>query len=331
MQRTTLLLAVFASVLVLGPSLGTVRAQDDDLRAKKETAARKLMEVSSEDGFAKQTMGRILATFEQAPSGVSAEFIAKFKEMADIEELADLTVKIYVERLDLEEMEAAIEFYESPMGKRYLRKRAAMTQETLRVTEQWAREKTPEIVAALEEADLPSLPEREGRLTCRQNLNYLGKSYLIWRMEHRGSPQYTGSAFFLSLRKKREILKGDESKLICPGDQCVIRPNTPDQQDRYDDVDLQDIPSDMCSYAMRDFERYPLDPSATTLQIIACDRMGTNGRTSHHKDGLNILFDNISTQFMSREDLGIGPAALIIVGPDSPHPMLKKVIAIPAK
>ncbi len=186
-------------------------------------------------------------------------------------------------------------------------------------------------VRQLESLDESILLERQCRLTCRQNLNYLGISYLSWRNEHQGSPQYTGSAFFLSLRKKREICHGDESKLLCPGDQEVAFPGTDEDRNRWDELDLSDIPSDMCSYEMRDFERYPLDPSATTLQIIACDRMGTNGRTSHHTDGLNILRDNFSAKFMSRADLGIGPDEPIIVGPDSPHPMLKKVVAIHAK
>ncbi len=173
---------------------------------------------------------------------------------------------------------------------------------------------------------IPVVQERSNRLTCQQNLSDLGKLFITWRQENPNKPPYSGAALFLYFRQKGEILKGDESKLICPGDQGVIRPDTPDQQDRYDDVDLQDIPDDMCSYAVRDFRNYPLLVDAKELQIIACDRNGVNGHTMQHKDGLVMLRDNGSAQYMDREKLGISGDAEIVVGPDSGHDKLKRVV-----
>ena len=173
--------------------------------------------------------------------------------------------------------------------------------------------------------------ESRRRLTCSRNLADLGKFYVIWRMENPGKPKYSGTALFLYFRKKREIKRGSEETLLCPGDLHVVFPKTDEDRKRWDEVDLSNIPDDMCSYAVRDFERYPIDLNATTVQIIACDRMGTNGRTSHHRGGLNVLFDNASAKFLNREALGLAPDEPIMVGPDSPHPMLKKVVYVPAR
>ena len=118
--------------------------------------------------------------------------------------------------------------------------------------------------------------------------------------------------------------------LLCPGDEEVSFPNTDEDRMRWDEVDLMNIPADMCSYAVRDFATYPI-PTDGQVHIIACDRMGRDGRTSHHRDGLNVLFDTGHVKFMSREDLGLAPDAPIIVGPDSLHPMLKKVVYAPAR
>ena len=81
-----------------------------------------------------------------------------------------------------------------------------------------------------------------------------------------------------------------------------------------------------CSYAVRDFKRFPLDPNSKELEIIACDRMGPEGRTSHHRDGLCVLFSNGSMKFMDRAALGIDPWGEFTVGPDSTHSELKKVV-----
>ena len=173
---------------------------------------------------------------------------------------------------------------------------------------------------------IPVVQERSRRLTCSQNLSDLGKLYQIWRMENPGKPKYSGTALFLHFRKKREIKLNEEEKLLCPGDQQVIFPKTDEDRAKWDEIDLTSIPTDMCSYAVRDFGNYVLEIDSGETQIIACDRNGDNGRTAHHKDGLNILFDNASSKFMDRESLGISPDQDIVVGPEADNKYLKQVI-----
>jgi hypothetical protein len=138
---------------------------------------------------------------------------------------------------------------------------------------------------------------------------------------------------FLYFRvSSNDIRKGEESVLICPGDNAVKSPSSPEAQAVYDDeVDLSNPPDNMASYAVRDFTTYPLSVEAPERQIIACDRNGSDGRTLHHRGGLNVLFDNGQSVFLSREDLGISGDADVVVGPASEHDVLKQVVYIPNK
>jgi prepilin-type N-terminal cleavage/methylation domain-containing protein len=188
------------------------------------------------------------------------------------------------------------------------------------------------LVAAVS-VTIPLVQDRNNRLACAKNLKEVGTLFINYQQEHQGRPKYDGVAMFLYFRvTSNDIRKNEESVLICPGDQQVINPNTPELQAKYDDeVDLTNPPDDMCSYAVRDFTTYPLSVEAKEAQIVACDRNGNNGRTLHHRDGLNILYDNGASKFMSREDLGISGDADIVVGPASEHELLKQVVYIPNK
>lgn len=143
---------------------------------------------------------------------------------------------------------------------------------------------------------------------------------------HEVTSRYSGVSVLLHFRRNSGCIKeGQETLFICPGDNQAINPTTPQQQQAYDALDLNDPRNNMCSYAVRDFLLYPLDPDAETPQIIACDRMGLDGRTAHHSDGLCVLFDDGAVKFMSREDLGLSRDDPIVVGPRSTHPMLGRV------
>ncbi len=173
---------------------------------------------------------------------------------------------------------------------------------------------------------------RNRRASCQRNLEELGTLFVVLEKETNGHMPYDGVSLFLSFRAKNSwIKKKQEALLICPGDNQAIMPTTPEQQDAYDEIDLSNPRNNMCSYAVRDFTRYPLFADCEEPQIIACDRQGLDGRTAHHDNGLCVLFDDGSVRFMSRGDLGLARDDPIVVGPGSNHPMLSKVVSIPGR
>lgn len=176
---------------------------------------------------------------------------------------------------------------------------------------------------------VPQMQEKQKRFQCANNLSQLGGIFVTDRTEKPGKPKYDGSALFLSWRiKGAKIKQGQESVLICPGDQGISAADTPEARARYDDVNLKDIPNDLCSYAVRDFTSFPIPAESPKQQIIACDRNGPDGKTMHHKGGLNIVFDDGSTNFFERDNLGVSGDGPIVVGPDASHEDLKLVITV---
>ena len=164
--------------------------------------------------------------------------------------------------------------------------------------------------------------------TCANHLRQLGGILTSESMEH-GHPETGGVPLLIEYCRRGFIQRGREKILTCPSDPDVGVP----LPELFDAVDVTDAKAlgRLCSYAVRDFERYPLDEKSETAQWIMCDRQGTDGRTDHHHDGINVLFDDGAVQFRDREALGLGPDESIVVGPDSPHPELRKMVIVPVE
>jgi prepilin-type N-terminal cleavage/methylation domain-containing protein len=174
---------------------------------------------------------------------------------------------------------------------------------------------------------VPTMQEKQKRFQCANNLSQLGGIFVAERTEKSGKPKYDGQALWLSWRiNGSKIKEGQEGILLCPGDTGISQVDTPEARAKYNDIDIKNPPTDMCSYAARDFTNHPLSNESKKLQIVGCDRNGPDGRTAHHKNGLNIVFEDGSTNFFEREALGVSGDDPIVVGPDSSNEMLKQVI-----
>lgn len=179
---------------------------------------------------------------------------------------------------------------------------------------------------------VPQMQEKQKRFTCANNLSQLGGLFIAERTERPGKPKYDGTALWLSWRQNTsKIRKNEEAILICPGDNGISAADSDQAKSRYDDVDLKNPPNDLCSYTARDFSVYPLSNESKEAQIIACDRNGPDGRTAHHKNGLNVCFDNGQAKFVEREELGVSGDDPIVVGPESSNAMLKQVVGVKQK
>ena len=190
------------------------------------------------------------------------------------------------------------------------------------------------IIASLAGAVLilvPRIQEKQRQTTCANHLRQLGGIYTSESMEKPGLPPQVGASLWLHYRQKHYIQKTREEVLTCPGDNTVRVPANDADAERYDEINLADPPLDVCSYMGRDFLTYPLSNEAEAAQIIGCDRNGTDFKTPHHRDGLNILYDDGAVQFKDREFLGLTPEDPIVVGPDSDVEILRQVVYGPPR
>jgi prepilin-type N-terminal cleavage/methylation domain-containing protein len=179
---------------------------------------------------------------------------------------------------------------------------------------------------------VPKMQENQKKLSCQNNLSQLGQIYAMEAMENKGKAQkYSGVALWLSYRKDaKQIRRGDERALICPGDN-IAPPDTEDDKKKWDNVNLQNPATDLCSYAARDFVNHPIGAEDKDKQIIGTDRQGANQRTMHHKDAIIVVYDSGDCSPLNREALGIDSESPIDIGPDAKNDHLRKIIYLPQK
>lgn len=184
----------------------------------------------------------------------------------------------------------------------------------------------------------PHSHPNQKRFSCQNNLSQLGGLYVACSEDPAWRPR-AGPALFLEWRKDgKRIRPGQEGVLVCPGDQHVVPPDTPELRARYDAVDLDDPPDDLCSYAVRDFVRFPVDPQAGKPEpIAACVGRIVDGEwQAFHKGGFVIVYDDGASRFIEWSECGVDPPGdwpdpTVVVGPDSPVPELRTLCFRPAR
>jgi prepilin-type processing-associated H-X9-DG protein len=148
------------------------------------------------------------------------------------------------------------------------------------------------------------------RLTCMNNLSHHGQAYLV--TARRKAPAHCGAALWVSFCKR---IAADPRVLVCPADARARRPETAEDRARYEIVDLDHVPRDLCSYPGRDFEKFPIDPKSHDKQPI--------GACLSHKGGAPVIYADGRVEWLTLEKLGLDSDDDKIVGPDSKSPVLR--------
>lgn len=171
------------------------------------------------------------------------------------------------------------------------------------------------------------------RTACVRNLEQLGGLLFSDALERGGAyPSEGGAHVLLQFRKDGAIRFSRESVFKCSFDPDAIPGHDIGDSPLFDTVDMRDpeFLTQRCSYATRDFAAHPVTVDDTDAWV-ACDRQGADGRTPHHPNGLHVLFADGRVEFLHYLDLGLERDEPIVVGPDSPHPELRKMIFLPSE
>jgi prepilin-type N-terminal cleavage/methylation domain-containing protein len=180
---------------------------------------------------------------------------------------------------------------------------------------------------------VPRMQESQKKLGCQNNLSQLGQIFLLENQQNPSKAQkYSGVALWLSYRKgSSQIQGGNERVFCCPGDPQVPIPETDDDRKKYDNVDLSNPPDNLCSYAARDFQNFPLNVEAKNTQMIGCDRQGPNQHSMHHKGVIMCFFEGGDVKPLSREELGLNSEADIKIGPEAENADLRSMVYVVRK
>jgi hypothetical protein len=164
------------------------------------------------------------------------------------------------------------------------------------------------IVAGAAAVVVPRMRERQRQIDCMHNLSSLAQTYLVASQERPESKPPSGPAlWFAGLGKRVEV--EDAKKLCCPADTNVHAPEVDADCAKYERVDRKRVPRSLCSYAARDFERFPLDKKSPTRQPI--------GACLCHPGFVLVAFEGGDVQILECPD------DFKTVGPNSKSPVLR--------
>jgi hypothetical protein len=177
------------------------------------------------------------------------------------------------------------------------------------------------LIFALRIEGCDSLQRQE---VCKSHLTRLVQRYREAVAQDRFDPTLHGSAQIISWMSPLSL--GDERLLFCPDDPDRLMPKNAEERRpfRVAGADALRHAVGLGSYAVRDFEKFPVAPGDAAAWIL-CDRQGDDGRTPHHKDLLMVALSSGTVRLMTRKELKFDPGDDIVVGPTSPHAELKKM------
>ena len=138
------------SVAILLCALGAAPLVAQETDEAKEERVRELLQLTGAGEMGVQVMRQMIAAFKAGSPDVPEEFWDGFMAEINPDELVELVVPIYLEHLTLEEISAAIEFYQTPAGQSLLKKMPIIMQDSMAAGQQWGAELGQSVVERLE-------------------------------------------------------------------------------------------------------------------------------------------------------------------------------------
>lgn len=114
-----------------------------------ERRVRRFLDLTGAGGLGRQVLDGLREQFRRMPD-LPPGFLEKFTEMAEPGELVDRVVPIYARHLESDALEAAIAYYETPEGQRFLKAQPAMLRESMAASQEWGKEVARRALEALE-------------------------------------------------------------------------------------------------------------------------------------------------------------------------------------
>ena len=112
--------------------------------------AKKLLMVTGSGEVGVQMVGMMIEEYKKNLPDVPEEFWKKLNNEVKADEIVDLVVPIYVKHYSVEDMTKLIEFFNSPLGKKYISKIPMITQESYAVGQEWGQKLGERVVKKLQ-------------------------------------------------------------------------------------------------------------------------------------------------------------------------------------
>ena len=158
------------------------------------------------------------------------------------------------------------------------------------------------------------------KVACANNLKHLGA--MIVQRQVSGKLKYLrGPAFLLEAYRFGFVERGKERVFLCPDDPQSKRLAEPEFREAYAHIDPKNPDPGLLSYAVRDFERFPLPSSSRGPHepLALCP---------WHEGSVNVLYDDSAVEILTAAELGLAPGEPIVLGPSAKSDFLKQFLPL---
>ncbi len=115
----------------------------------KNKQIHKLLRLTGAAAMAKQVMGQMLRNLKPAFPKVPQKFWTKFAKKANTNDLVNQLVPIYAKHLSMRDIMGLVKFYESPVGRRYVKVQPFIVQDSMKVGRTWGLRLANDVVKEL--------------------------------------------------------------------------------------------------------------------------------------------------------------------------------------
>ena len=126
--------------------LGADSAMADKAKRKE---IRRLLKLTGAAAMAKQVMGQMLKNLRPAFPKVPEAFWVKFSKKANTTDLVNQLVPIYDKHLSMADVRGLVKFYQSPVGRKYVRVQPFIVQDSMKVGRTWGLKLANQVVSEL--------------------------------------------------------------------------------------------------------------------------------------------------------------------------------------
>lgn len=145
MKRSIIPICIFITSIVSG------FAQVD---ASYKASLKKMLNASGTEATFDAGIKQMIAMFKQqksnVPENVWTEFEQEFSKTS-MDELVEMLAPVYYNHLTADDLQKMIDFYETPVGKKYAEKTPFIMQESMQVGQQWGMKIGQQVMEKLKE------------------------------------------------------------------------------------------------------------------------------------------------------------------------------------
>jgi uncharacterized protein len=128
-----------AGTICLTVFITTASLYAEEQTGTKQKEIKKLLILTGAEQITSQVLNRMILSFKELNPEVPSKFWDEFAKQANAEQLTDSLVPIYNKYFTQKEIKQLIDFYQSPVGKKFVKVQPEIMKESMEAGQKWGQ------------------------------------------------------------------------------------------------------------------------------------------------------------------------------------------------